>query len=125
MLTAGKSLKSTAFTPPGSRHIIRAIDALAANIGSNKRLVMMTPKSAPVRLLTKAEVLHIAGVSFPTLWSWMRAGKFPRARISAGGGSKSKSVWRSDEVEQWLDRLPVRPLKDDPPPAKSQLNVKA
>ena len=111
--------------PPGSRHVILAIDALAANIGSNKRLVMMTPKSAPVRLLTKAEVLHIAGVSFPTLWSWMRAGKFPRARISAGGGSKSKSVWRSDEVEQWLDRLPVRPLKDDPPPTKSQLNVKA
>ena len=103
---------------PGCRRVIRAIDALAANIGSNKRLVMMTPKSAPVRLLTKAEVLHIAGVSFPTLWSWMRAGKFPRARISAGGGSKSKSVWRSDEVEKWIDNLAVRPLKDDPSQSK-------
>jgi predicted DNA-binding transcriptional regulator AlpA len=79
----------------------------------------------PIRLLDKAEVLRITGVSFPTLWSWMRAGKFPRARVSAGGGSKSKSVWRSDEVELWINNLAVRPLKDDPPPAKSQLNVKA
>jgi predicted DNA-binding transcriptional regulator AlpA len=86
---------------------------------------MRTSKPAQVRLLDKAEVLRIAGVSFPTLWSWMRAGKFPRARISAGGGSKSKSVWRSDEVERWIDGLQVRPLKDDSPPAKSPLNVKA
>jgi len=67
---------------------------------------------AALRLLCKTEVLQIVGVSYPTLWAWMRAGKFPRARIT-GGGSNSKSVWRSDEVEQWLAGLPMRRLKGD------------
>jgi len=70
------------------------------------------PRAPPVRLLNKAEVLSLTGVTFPTIWTWMRAGKFPRARI-IGKGSNSKSVWRSDEVEQWLADLPVRRLKGD------------
>jgi predicted DNA-binding transcriptional regulator AlpA len=65
-----------------------------------------------VRLLSKAEVLQIVGVSFPTIWAWMRAGKFPRARV-IGGGNNSKSKWRSDEIEAWLAGLPVRALKGD------------
>src|SRR5262245_27264621 len=32
------------------------------------------------RLLDKAEILTITRVSFPTVWGWMRAGKFPRCR---------------------------------------------
>ena len=90
-----------------------------------RRIAARKLDMTPVRLLDKAEVLRIPGVTFPTLWSWMRAGKFPRARVSAGGGSKSKSVWRSDEVEQWMDGLPLRRLKDDPFPAKPQLKIKA
>jgi predicted DNA-binding transcriptional regulator AlpA len=63
----------------------------------------------PIRLLTKPEVLRVAGgVSYVTLWSWMRAGAFPRPRVVGG-----KSMWRSDEVRAWLDALPVRPLKGD------------
>jgi predicted DNA-binding transcriptional regulator AlpA len=64
------------------------------------------------RLLDKAEVLRILGVSNVTLWSWMRDGKFPRAR-EIGKGKSSKSVWRSDEVEKWVAALPVRRLKGD------------
>ena len=67
------------------------------------------PPSLMLRLLTKPEVLLIAGgVSYPTLWSWMRAGRFPRSRVVGG-----KSMWRSDEVQAWLDALPVRRLKGD------------
>jgi predicted DNA-binding transcriptional regulator AlpA len=61
-----------------------------------------------VRLLDKHEVLSITRVSFPTVWSWMRAGSFPRSRIVGG-----KSMWRSDEIQNWLDELAVRPLKGD------------
>jgi predicted DNA-binding transcriptional regulator AlpA len=61
-----------------------------------------------VRLLSKQEVLGITGVSFPTVWAWMRAGKFPRSRIVGG-----KSMWHLSEIEVWLARLPVRPLKGD------------
>jgi predicted DNA-binding transcriptional regulator AlpA len=60
------------------------------------------------RLLDKSEVCRIANVTFPTVWAWMRAGKFPRSRIVGG-----KSMWLSSEVEQWLAGLPVRPLKGD------------
>jgi hypothetical protein len=31
------------------------------------------------RLMGKPEVLRITGVTFPTLWRWMKAGKFPRS----------------------------------------------
>ena len=70
-------------------------------------------KSPPaVRLMTKPEVLAITGLSFPTLWQWMRDGKFPRSRIVGG-----RSMWVSSEIEQWLAALPKRPLKGDPTPS--------
>jgi predicted DNA-binding transcriptional regulator AlpA len=61
-----------------------------------------------VRLLDKADVCAIANVSFPTIWAWMRAGRFPRSRVVGG-----KSMWLSTEVEQWLAKLPIRALKGD------------
>lgn len=63
--------------------------------------------SAP-HLLSKAEVMAITGRSYPTIWKWMRDGKFPRSRIVG-----DQSMWRSDEVYQWRDTLPLRPLKGD------------
>ena len=63
-----------------------------------------------VRLLAKHEVMAIANVSFPTIWLWMRDGKFPRSRIVGG-----KSMWLSSEIEAWLAGLQVRPLKGDAP----------
>jgi predicted DNA-binding transcriptional regulator AlpA len=64
------------------------------------------PPPPAVRLLSKGAVCAIAGVSFPTLWLWMRKGSFPRGREMGG-----KTVWRSDEVQAWLDALPVRTYK--------------
>jgi predicted DNA-binding transcriptional regulator AlpA len=64
------------------------------------------------RLLSKYEVMTITGLSYPTLWAWMRAGKFPRSLIVGG-----KSMWRSTEIDGWLAGLPVRPLKGDAKPA--------
>lgn len=61
-------------------------------------------------LLTKPEILAIAGVTFPTIWAWMREGTFPHSRIVGG-----RSMWRSDEIEKWLAELPLRPLKGDEP----------
>ena len=68
------------------------------------------PRIQGVRLLSKAEVLAITNVSYPTVWSWMRAGAFPRSRVVGG-----KSMWLSSEVEAWLAALPVRRLKGDKP----------
>jgi predicted DNA-binding transcriptional regulator AlpA len=67
-------------------------------------------RAAHPRLLDKDEILTITGVSFPTVWSWMRTGKFPRSRVVGG-----KSMWLSTEIEGWLAALPVRKLKGDAP----------
>jgi hypothetical protein len=38
------------------------------------------PRAPPdTRLLSKADVLAIANVTYPTLWAWMRNGTFPLA----------------------------------------------
>jgi predicted DNA-binding transcriptional regulator AlpA len=61
-----------------------------------------------VGLLDKHEITAITGVTFPTIWAWMRGGTFPRAHIVVG-----KSMWHAAEVADWLAKLPVRPLKGD------------
>jgi predicted DNA-binding transcriptional regulator AlpA len=68
------------------------------------------PAPLGARLLSKREALAIVGVSYPTLWSMMRAGTFPRSRVVGG-----KSMWLSSEIETWLAALPVRRLKGDEP----------
>jgi predicted DNA-binding transcriptional regulator AlpA len=73
-----------------------------------ERLGIANQSQGPPRLLSKAEVLTITGVTFPTVWAWMRAGSFPRSRVVGG-----KSMWRSDEIAAWLDKLPQRKLKGD------------
>ena len=58
----------------------------------------------------QVEVMDRVGVSFPTLWKWMRAQPptFPRARALGG-----TTVWIASEVEAWMASLPLRPLKGD------------
>jgi predicted DNA-binding transcriptional regulator AlpA len=78
---------------------------------TNKPKAEASAPAPAVRLLDKAEVCAIANVTFPTLWAWMRRGKFPRARTVAG--TNSKSFWLSTEVDAWMASLPMRPLKGD------------
>jgi predicted DNA-binding transcriptional regulator AlpA len=62
-------------------------------------------------MLRKSEVLRIAGgVSFVTIWTWMQAGAFPRARKVGG-----QSMWLSTEIDAWLLNLPIRRIKGDGP----------
>jgi predicted DNA-binding transcriptional regulator AlpA len=63
---------------------------------------------APPRLMSKHEVCALVGSSFPTLWTMMRRGEFPRSRVVGG-----KSLWLSSEVTAWMAALPVRRLKGD------------
>jgi predicted DNA-binding transcriptional regulator AlpA len=75
-----------------------------------ERVAALKDADVGQRLLGKPEVMAITGTSFPTIWAWMRAGTFPRSRVVGG-----RSMWRSDEIDQWLAGLPVRPLKGDAP----------
>ncbi|MFZ2075130.1 MAG: AlpA family phage regulatory protein [Xanthobacteraceae bacterium] len=82
----------------------------AAQPAFARKAAAIRAASREPHLLTKPEVLAVAGVTFPTIWAWMRDGKFPRSRIVGG-----RSMWRSDEIDKWLAGLPVRPLKGDRP----------
>jgi predicted DNA-binding transcriptional regulator AlpA len=65
------------------------------------------PPPPPLRLLSRREVCERIGVSYPTLWSWMRFGKFPRSRVMNGG----KICWLESDIEAWIRGLPVQTLK--------------
>jgi predicted DNA-binding transcriptional regulator AlpA len=73
-----------------------------------ERVSAANRSQGPPRLLSKADILTITNVTFPTIWAWMRAGKFPRSRIVGG-----KSMWLSSEIDAWMASLPRRHLKGD------------
>jgi predicted DNA-binding transcriptional regulator AlpA len=74
------------------------------------RAARVPPAWSGTHLLSKREVLGIVGVSYPTLWTMMRANTFPRSR-KVGGQSK----WLSTGVAAWLAALPRTQLKGDAP----------
>ena len=62
-----------------------------------------------MRLLRKAEVLEMVGVSYPTIWRWVRDGKFPAPRTIGATGAKDGAVrWVEAEVCAWIEGLPKR-----------------
>jgi predicted DNA-binding transcriptional regulator AlpA len=69
---------------------------------------MTTTTKTKSRLIGKPEVLERVNVTFPTLWLWMREGKFPRSRDVGG-----KAVWVESEIDSWIEGLPIRRLKGD------------
>jgi predicted DNA-binding transcriptional regulator AlpA len=68
----------------------------------------MFARKKAARLLSRREVMDRIGVSYTTLWSWMRLGKFPRSREIGG-----KIAWIEAEVDRWIANLPVVKLKGD------------
>ena len=57
-----------------------------------------------VRLISKVEVMDRVGLTFPTIWQWMREGRFPLSREVAGG----KALWLESEINEWILSRPVR-----------------
>jgi predicted DNA-binding transcriptional regulator AlpA len=91
--------------------------ALAGDVAHHQPDSRYAQGATSIYLLDKNRILAITNVSYPTIWAWMRAGKFPRSRVVGG-----KSMWLSSEIDAWLANLPVRALKGDakvnegPPP---------
>jgi predicted DNA-binding transcriptional regulator AlpA len=63
------------------------------------------------RLIFKSELLRLIGVSYGSIFSWMRAGKFPLAIEVGPGGRSCKIAWIRTEVEEWLATRPRRRMK--------------
>jgi predicted DNA-binding transcriptional regulator AlpA len=93
------------------RHLARA--ALVATVLADRKDAEARSHAsrAPpggLMLLSKRDVVGIAGVSYITIWQWMQRGTFPRSYVVGG-----KAMWRSDDVKAWLDALPTTKLKGD------------
>jgi len=64
----------------------------AATVPSNKRFIF------------KAELLErVGGVTYPTVWRWMRDGKFPVA-VEVGG----RIAWLESDIDAWMLSRPLR-----------------
>ena len=68
-----------------------------------------TAATSHARFISKRAVLDRVGASYPSIWQWMRDGKFPRSRELGG-----KAAWVESEIEAWIVNRPVRRLKGDP-----------
>jgi predicted DNA-binding transcriptional regulator AlpA len=120
--SAGKTTLSPALAAAQQQSIIEAGFTADIARGPHDKKHAHGARAPPaVRLLFKWEVLEIVGVSYPTLWLWMREGRFPRPRV-VGRGGNSKSVWRSDEIDVWLNGLQLRKLKGDTPTPQPRLS---
>ncbi|SRR6266404_3976325 len=59
------------------------------------------------RFVFKPEVLDRVGVSYVTIWQWMREGKFPCSREVGG-----KVAWLESEIDEWMATRPLRKYKN-------------
>ncbi len=60
------------------------------------------------RMIRKPELVDMLGVSYPTIWTWMRHGKFPRPVKVV---SNSIVAWYLDEIIDWQRSLERRDYK--------------
>jgi predicted DNA-binding transcriptional regulator AlpA len=75
--------------------------------------------NSPV-LIFKPELLRLVGASYGSVFSWMRAGKFPLSREIGPGGRSTKIAWVRSEVTEWLANRPPRRFRAVPRPLREQ-----
>ena len=79
---------------------------------SKTKSLLPVPRDAPglpPRFLTRKQVLALIGVSYSTLWGWIRNGEFPPAReLNASDTGRSKIAWLEHEVHHWMATRPQR-----------------
>ena len=83
--------------------LLKTIDIDAAQAEPDKAAATATTN--PARF-NKKQMLARVGASYPSIWQWMREGKFPRSRELGG-----KAAWLESEIEQWIVNRPIRRLK--------------
>ena len=83
----------------------------AAPPPSHPRVVVEQARPPPPRLLSKAEVLRLVPVSYPSLWAWMKRGEFPRPRKLSP--CSNRIGWVESEILEWMKNLPPQEFKDD------------
>jgi predicted DNA-binding transcriptional regulator AlpA len=66
----------------------------------------------PAKLIFKDELLKLLGVTYGSLYAWMRDGKFPLAiEVGPRGGRSIRIAWLESEITEWLAARPRRQLR--------------
>ena len=79
--------------------------------------IVAPASNPPIRLIFKPELLALIGVSYGSIFTWMRDGRFPLAReLGPPGGRSTRIAWIESEVLDWLAARPKRKMK---PPVKT------
>ena len=68
-------------------------------------------------LLHRPQVLELLGVTFGTLYDWMRRNEFPcPIELGPEGGKNTAMVWLACEVDEWIANRPRRKFRPLPEP---------
>ena len=62
-----------------------------------------------IKILTKHQVLARVPLSYPSIWSMMKKGTFPRSRKL----SEARVGWVEAEIDNWIANLPVRAIGNE------------
>jgi|SRR6516165_7712122 predicted DNA-binding transcriptional regulator AlpA len=101
---AAKRKKRAEIAIAAHKAMLEGMKARAPNGGDEQQ-----PRPPPL-LLSVHDVCWLTGLSYPTLWRHICAGKFPRGRRCFG-----KTMWVRSEIESWIAKLPPQKLKGDQP----------
>ena len=93
---------SKARTPPRRRAPMQPV--ATGDAGDEQQHAIGREQSS--RMIFKREVTELVGHSYPTIWSWMRAGTFPLS-FDVGG----KTAWLQSEIDAWIVSRPRSSLK--------------
>jgi predicted DNA-binding transcriptional regulator AlpA len=73
----------------------------------------VTPPRFPKadRFYSRDEIVAITGVSYVTIWCWMRDNIFPKPReLGPPGGNRTAIGWLTSEVDKWVASRPQRQI---------------
>ena len=61
------------------------------------------------KFLSRKQVCAVIGVTYPSVWSWIKADHFPAGRkLGLGSGNRNKIVWLELEVLHWMETRPLQ-----------------
>jgi len=104
---AALTRKAAAFKAAKKAPAARTNEITAENLKAGIAAFLQQQGEGP-RVLLKSQVLERINVTFPTLWAWMRDGKFPRARQMG-----KHTVWLESDINDWIAALPLREYLGD------------
>jgi prophage regulatory protein len=100
---------STALKAPPSQHGDRGgSDDDGDSDAARAQYLASISKPKPPRFIYRNELLARVGVTYTSIWLWVRDGKFPAPRELGGGHQRGRLAWLESEIDEWMNSRPKR-----------------